>query len=247
MALPRPVQGGPNNAKTVYDNLISAGLPAPAAAGVVGNFIQESNVDPNSAQKGGPGHGIAQWSAGGRWDQLTAWAKTQGRDPYALSTQTAFAINELKSMGIWQKLAGTNDPTVAARIVETEYEKPNPQYANSAGRAANARKVLENNGVGTGAVRTPENAVDFSALNPLNAVDFSALNPLTAAERVSATVMAFVSDKLKVVGVALAVVVLLALGVFLLISSTKTGQAIGETTKKVVGTGVKVGAKVAAL
>ena len=56
------------NERTAYEFFVSKGLTNFQAAGIVGNLIQESNVDPGAVQSGGPGRGIAQWSAGGRWD-----------------------------------------------------------------------------------------------------------------------------------------------------------------------------------
>src|ERR1700677_516699 len=57
------------NNKTAFDYFVSKGLTDDQAAGIVGNLDQESGMDPSIAQYGGgPGRGIAQWSAGGRWD-----------------------------------------------------------------------------------------------------------------------------------------------------------------------------------
>ena len=55
--------------KTAYEFFVAKGLKNYEAAGIVGNLIQESSVNPTVSQfGGGPGRGIAQWSAGGRWD-----------------------------------------------------------------------------------------------------------------------------------------------------------------------------------
>src|SRR5215472_13538310 len=57
------------NAQTAYEYFVGQGLTSFQAAGIVGNLEQESNIDPTIKQfGGGPGRGIAQWSAGGRWD-----------------------------------------------------------------------------------------------------------------------------------------------------------------------------------
>src|ERR1700683_922620 len=53
------------NEKTAYDYFGAKGLTNFQAAGIVGNLDQESGVDPTIDQEnGGPGRGIAQWSAG---------------------------------------------------------------------------------------------------------------------------------------------------------------------------------------
>ena len=71
-------------------------------AGIVGNLIQESNVLPGSAQPGGPGRGIAQWSIGGRWnadhlDNVTWYASTHGASTGSLNLQLEFIWYELES------------------------------------------------------------------------------------------------------------------------------------------------------
>jgi hypothetical protein len=128
------------NAQTVYQDLIGAGLSPAAATGVVGNLVAESGVDPKSVQSGGPGRGIAQWSAGGRWDQLLAWVRqtSNGRaDPLALNSQEAFMIQEMKAMGVWDQLKSVSDSLTAAGLVMRKYEMPADQSnANAAHRAA---------------------------------------------------------------------------------------------------------------
>ncbi len=62
---------GSNNVEIAYNYFLSRGLDKIHSAAIVGNLIQESNVDPGIVQYGGgPGHGIAQWSEPGRWDDL---------------------------------------------------------------------------------------------------------------------------------------------------------------------------------
>ena len=58
------------NDKTAFDFFVGKGLTSYQAAGIVGNLDQESGdrTRPSVQYGGGPGRGIAQWSAGGRWD-----------------------------------------------------------------------------------------------------------------------------------------------------------------------------------
>src|SRR5438105_13835498 len=57
------------NDKIAFDYFLGKGLTAVQSAGIIGNLDQESGMDPTISQfGGGPGRGIAQWSAGGRWD-----------------------------------------------------------------------------------------------------------------------------------------------------------------------------------
>src|SRR5262245_13829644 len=85
-----------SNQKTAYNFFISKGLEPYQAAAIVGNLIQESSVSPSSYQYGGgPGRGIAQWSAGGRWDttpndNMTWFASSRGLDKWSLGAQLDF-------------------------------------------------------------------------------------------------------------------------------------------------------------
>lgn len=124
------------NAQKVYLDLIASGLKPGAAAGVVGNLVAESNVDPAAVQKNGPGRGIAQWSAGGRWDQLVAWAKGQNLDPQTLEAQERYLVTELKSGGLWGQLKNLDDPLAASRLVMRQYERPADQSEANAQKRA---------------------------------------------------------------------------------------------------------------
>ena len=84
----------------VWQLLIAEGFSPAAAAGILGNLQQESNIDPTAVQADGPGMGLAQWSRGGRWDSgpnsLLAFAKDRGLDPWSTETQTKFMIHEMQ-------------------------------------------------------------------------------------------------------------------------------------------------------
>ena len=66
----RDVTAGPpassgSQAEVVWQLLIAEGFSPAAAAGILGNLQQESNIDPTAVQADGPGMGLAQWSRGG--------------------------------------------------------------------------------------------------------------------------------------------------------------------------------------
>src|SRR4051794_40433613 len=110
-SVPAPEESiGQSSAATAFANDHSTyvyfrqkGFTSFQAAGIVGNLDQESGINPTiSQQNGGPGRGIAQWSAGGRWDSdpgdnLMAFAKEKGKSPTALDTQLDFIMFELDS------------------------------------------------------------------------------------------------------------------------------------------------------
>lgn len=93
-----------DNQKKAFFYFTGKGLTAAQAAGIVGNLMQESGVNPKSVQKGGPGRGIAQWSAGGRWDSgkdsLKSWAGS--KDPLDLLTQLDFMWYEMNHVSPWK-------------------------------------------------------------------------------------------------------------------------------------------------
>jgi hypothetical protein len=107
--LPSEAQGGPdkksahvsNNEAIAYSYFINKGLTDVQSAGIIGNLMQESGMDPTISQyDGGEGRGIAQWSAGGRWDTDSGdnendFASQSGEDPWALNTELDFIWFEL--------------------------------------------------------------------------------------------------------------------------------------------------------
>lgn len=56
------------NDQISFNYFVGKGLTPVQAAGIVGNLDQESGDSPTAVQSGGPGRGVAQWSAGDRWD-----------------------------------------------------------------------------------------------------------------------------------------------------------------------------------
>lgn len=92
------------NQKIAFDYFVSIGYSKVQAAGIVGNLIQESNVNPQAVQPNGVGHGIAQWSRGGRWDtsanaNVVWFAATQSKSAYDLGLQLQFIRYELDHFG----------------------------------------------------------------------------------------------------------------------------------------------------
>jgi hypothetical protein len=91
------------NEHAAFEFFVGKGLKHFQAAAIVGNLIQESGVSPTIKQfGGGPGRGIAQWSAGGRWDHdagdNVAWyAARHGQSEWALNTQLEFIWYELET------------------------------------------------------------------------------------------------------------------------------------------------------
>lgn len=95
-----PISRGPA-AEVVWNTLKKEGFSEESIAGILGNLQQESGVDPTVVQSNGVGHGLAQWSAGGRWDNgpesLISFASANSMDPWDARTQVQFMIYEMEN------------------------------------------------------------------------------------------------------------------------------------------------------
>jgi hypothetical protein len=114
----------PPTARTAFTFFVKKGLTPVQAAGVVGNLMQESNVNPRSNQGGGPGRGIAQWSEGARWDSLVAFARRRHASPLALGTQLQYLWHELSTIpnyGLGELRTAKSVPA-ATRVFEKRFE-----------------------------------------------------------------------------------------------------------------------------
>ncbi len=117
------------NDQAAYNFFVGKGLTNFQAAGIVGNLDQESNVNPLAVQQGGPGRGIAQWSAGGRWDtdnndNAVAYANQQKLSVWSLQLQLEFTWYELQTfsgygLAALKKSANVTDATIA---FQTDFE-----------------------------------------------------------------------------------------------------------------------------
>ena len=117
------------NDQAAYDYFVGKGLTNFQAAGIVGNLDQESGVNPNAVQQGGPGRGIAQWSVGGRWDtdggdNAVSYASQQGKSVWSLQLQLDFIWYELTKFSGYglSKLKATTNVTDATVVFQTDFE-----------------------------------------------------------------------------------------------------------------------------
>lgn len=136
-----PTLTGNTNAEKVFRYLVDKeGFTPEAAAGVIGNLMQESGVNPKSRQNGGgPGRGIMQWTESERWASLSAWANNSGKDPWALETQVQWMIKEMKSYGTYNRIKGVSSYKKAVEIFESEMERAGtPNYPRRYEFAADA-------------------------------------------------------------------------------------------------------------
>jgi hypothetical protein len=98
------------NDKTAFDFFVGKGLTKDQAAGIVGN------------------RGIAQWSAGGRWDHdfhdnVVWYANEQGESAVSLHLQLEFIWYELTQIGYgYSALRHASTVTSATEVFQDDYE-----------------------------------------------------------------------------------------------------------------------------
>lgn len=122
-------EGSPNltghtNARKVYNYLVNDLHFTPeAAAGIIGNLLQESGaIDPRQIQNdGGGGKGILQWDAT-RWGRMLSWARENNKDPFKLETQLEWMTIEMKQRGTFNRIKGLTDVRKAVELFEKDME-----------------------------------------------------------------------------------------------------------------------------
>lgn len=133
-----------NNAAPIFAGLTSGGLNPAAAAGVLGNFKQESNFnsDTRGGGDGGTAHGLGQWRQE-RWDNLRSYAAQRGADVNDPRLQTQFALDESKTIklpdgrSVYDAINQAQTPQDAAYIWGKYFERPKVVEPIRAAHAAN--------------------------------------------------------------------------------------------------------------
>jgi|TARA_B110000908_G_C10256265_1_gene455694 hypothetical protein len=145
----RSAVGGSNSEKS-FNFFVTNGFTPIQASAIIGNLIQESNLDPGvtSGFTGEDSFGIAQWNpAVGRLQLLEEFSEERGLQIGELETQLAFLLYEFSTIspgyyGYAQFREMTNI-TTATEFFCDKYEAPNAAYAHKAQRVAHAKAVLE--------------------------------------------------------------------------------------------------------
>ena len=126
---------GNSNAEKIFLYLTGKGLTGQQAAGVLGNFQQESGFDPAIIQGGAiadenytpvneVGFGIAQWTFTDRQAPLMELAKSSGRSITDLGLQLDFLWQELNTTHkrALETLKAAPDPEPAAFVFHRDFE-----------------------------------------------------------------------------------------------------------------------------
>lgn len=115
---------------TAYNFYKSKGLSPQAAAGFVGNLVQESGPNLNTRANNGSHLGIVQWDSTVRWPRFLAWAAankpadSSSDYEYLLTTQLQYSFVELSInyKSTYEKLSSVGSAKDAAIIILNEYE-----------------------------------------------------------------------------------------------------------------------------
>lgn len=164
------LESSAENAKNVFMYFTSKGYSEEQAAGIIGNMVKESGVEPQRQQsifdrlvpankfpdpEGGTGWGIVQWTHGSK---MIDPVKAEGKDPNELIVQLDFLWNQLEGKGpIPEGDAGkqlkattTVEEAVLAFQGNTKvggkyigFERPADQAGTVPQRTASAKAVLK--------------------------------------------------------------------------------------------------------
>jgi hypothetical protein len=136
-----------SNEKAAFHFFKNKGLTDRQSAGIVGNLIQESSVNPGAKEfGGGPGRGIAQWSTGGRWDtdhhdNMAWYANQHGLSKWSLDAQLDFVWYELHDHGGYGLSALKNSSTIAEATIAFENDFEGCGTCDQSKRIAYAHEV----------------------------------------------------------------------------------------------------------
>lgn len=129
-------------AQYIREKLESKGWSAAAAAGIVGNLVQESGLRTDAIGDGGTSGGLAQWH-NERLEALKRFAAARGKEWTDLDTQIDYLDHELRTneSEAGDKLRNVQDAAEGASVFMREFERPEISTANEEQRVANAMVV----------------------------------------------------------------------------------------------------------
>ena len=107
---------------------VGQGFTNEAAAGIVGNMIKESTMDPK-ADNGQGYYGLCQWNTNYSWWQnICAWTSEQGYNMYDFAGQVRAVYESPHRGGMsddkWEELKILTDTAKAAELFCVYYEAP---------------------------------------------------------------------------------------------------------------------------
>lgn len=139
----------------------SLGVDQKVAAGIIGNFVKESNLNTAAVGDNGTSFGLAQWHKE-RWQGLNTFSRMQGlatTDPLA---QVRYTLHELQQPGYaktFAKMKMAASPEAVADIFMREFERPAAWAMQQSGpgrmQAARNAYALGATGASTAVGQTP--------------------------------------------------------------------------------------------
>lgn len=107
---------------TLYNFFRSAGMTPVGAAGLVGNLMAESSLNPMATNPSGY-FGLAQWGSGRKMN-MVLWCKSNGYDPNSVDGQANFIVYEMRTSYsfVWAHLQTCSSPAFAASDICRYYE-----------------------------------------------------------------------------------------------------------------------------
>ncbi|MGX7111837.1 phage tail tip lysozyme [Gemella cuniculi] len=118
---------GNNNIEKAWNFYQVEGFSEESIAGILGNYMRESGMDPTVEEKGNNiGYGIAQWSFTRRTD-LENWSKQNNFLVSSLEGQLNFSMHEMKKMKFGkynlEEFKKIKDVKLATEIFEQHFER----------------------------------------------------------------------------------------------------------------------------
>lgn len=118
---------GNNNVEKAWNFYISQGFSKEATAGILGNYMRESRMNPSIIERGNNiGFGIAQWSFGRRIN-LEKWTKQNKYVSNSLEAQLRFSIVEMQNMSFgkynYSSFKKINNVREATAVFEKYFER----------------------------------------------------------------------------------------------------------------------------
>ncbi len=106
----------------IFNGLQSRGFTKAAAAGVLGNMMQESTLNPTATNEQGY-HGLVQWDPNDRWPRARQWIQSEGKDPDSIDGQLDYVAQEAPGRQDSMNLTNAqSDPKTAASVWAKSFE-----------------------------------------------------------------------------------------------------------------------------
>lgn len=114
---------GSDNIEKAWNFYKKQGFSDEAIAGILGNFMHESGMQPDIVEIGnGVGYGLAQWSYTRRED-LSRYATENNLEVGSLTAQLNFSLYEMEKMSFTESYKKIKDIYKATDTFHAEYEK----------------------------------------------------------------------------------------------------------------------------